>query len=229
MEFSFHLFSLLNQSLKIVFFSLPKTQISNCRTKRNARVSNATRCCYLPHRQVKRAPPGSFTRNLSDGIFAQNYFANLSGIAASAKLFGENGSRNMFTNLLKTNFLNKSANLDLDQNQLANTNTLTKNLMLSDQFSPSTTSAAKSRTDRATAGLSVAALNINLSSLGPLYSHGLSKESNSSNRVSRAASPALGNSADNRFKLETFLVVLPFVFVYCLLIDNVFLILRAIH
>lgn len=159
---------------------------------RNARVSNATRSHYLPHQQVRRAIPG-----LSNRSFKGNFYDNYFGV--SSKMFGDNGSRNIFTNLLKTNFLNKT--LYTDQNQLANTNTHNQNLILSDQSSHSTPAvAAKSRTESSRAGLSVAALNINLSSLGPLYASAagaISKESNSSNRVSRAASPSLGQSAEN--------------------------------
>lgn len=133
----------------------------------------------LPHQQVKKNAGNS-----------KNY---VHGMAAS---FGNFGSGNTFTNLLKTNFLNNS----LDQKQLAHThNTHTQNLLLSDQFSRTTTSVAgKSRAHTLVpGGLSVAAA---LSSLGPLggyiaASH--SKESNSSNRVSRAASPSLGSSAEN--------------------------------
>lgn len=108
-------------------------------------------------------------------------------------VLGDGGSQ-IFTNLLKTNFLNKT----LDQtNALARNPNQTQNLILSDQFSQSAPVAAvKSRVDSHAVGLTAAALNINLSSLGPLYSS-RSKEQNSSTRVSRAASPALGNSAEN--------------------------------
>lgn len=111
------------------------------------------------------------------------------------------GAEGMFTKLLKTNFLNSKSLETLDQNRLAKTNIHIQNLNLSDQFSRPTPVAAKSRPDLTT----VAALNINLSSLGPLYSSSAahhSKETNSSTRVSRAASPALGSSAENnRLKL----------------------------
>lgn len=165
-----------------------------------------TRSCYLPHQHVRKAPSSEHWKGMSNGIFSQNYFTNLKGIATSSKLLGDNGPQDIFTNLLKSNFLSKS--VTLDQNQLASTNTHTRNLPLSDHFSRSTTTpiAAKSRTECPPSGLTVAALNINLSSLGPLYSGagGICKESSSSsNRVSRAASPSLGNSADNnRFKLD---------------------------
>ena len=140
----------------------------------------------LPHQRIKSAER---SKNL------------LRGFAASL------GSGNTFTNLLKTNFLANS----LDQTQLAHTqNTHTQNL-LSDQFSrPTTLAGGKSRAHTLVpAGMSVAAaLNINLSSLGPFggyigASH--SKETNSSARVSRAASPSLGSSAENnRFNWKRF-------------------------
>jgi hypothetical protein len=168
-------------SFSLSFFMPQKLICRNFPTKSNARViDEAKRSRHLPHQQVKK-----------------NYFNSLNGFAAS---FGNFGSGNTFTNLLKTNFLNNS----LDQTQLAHIhNTHTQNLLLSDQFSRTTTSVAgKSRAHYPIpAGLSVAAaLNINLSALGPLggyigASH--SKEPNSSNRVSRAASPALGSSAEN--------------------------------
>lgn len=173
--------------------------------KSNARFSNVTRSCYLPHQYVKKASMEHSSRilngiGITNRISSQNYFTSLKGIA-TPRLLGEN---DLFTNLLKTNFLNKS--VTLDQDQLATTNTHNRNLSLSDQFSHSTTVAAKSRKEYSPSGLTVAALNINLSSLGPLYSSagGICKEpNNSSNRVSRAASPALGSSADNnRFKLD---------------------------
>lgn len=181
-------------------------KIQFCRNKPNVKVSNATRSHYLPHQQVRKLLPGYFNRGfsgISNGIFSENYFNNMNGIAATTRLFGENGSRDMFTNLLKTNFLSKT--VTLDQNQLADTKTHTQNSLLSGQSSHSTPAAAKSRTESTPAGLSVAALNINLSSLGPLYSNAgsISRDTNSSNRVSRAASPSLGNSAENnRFKLD---------------------------
>lgn len=176
--------------------------------KSNARFSKVTRSCYLPHQYVKKASMEHSSRilngiGITNGIFSQNYFTSLKGIA-TPRLLGENGPQDLFTNLLKTNFLNKS--VTLDQDQLASTNTHNRNLSLSDQFSHSTTVAAKRRKEYSPSGLTVAALNINLSSLGPLYSSagGICKEpNNSSNRVSRAASPALGSSADNnRFKLD---------------------------
>lgn len=114
------------------------------------------------------------------------------------------GAEGMFTKLLKTNFLNSKTLNTLDQNILANTNIHTQKINLSDHFSRPTPVAAKSRADLTT----VAALNINLSSLGPLYSSSgvhHSKDTNSSTRVSRAASPALGTSAENnrlKFSLD---------------------------
>lgn len=151
----------------------------------------------MPHQLVKdgiKVSPGFLNRRFG-GIFSGNY---LNGLAASSNLFGH-GSEGMFTNLLKTNFLNKS--VALDQNPLANLNTNTQNLNLSDQFSRSMPVTANSRRlDFPPAVLSVAALNINLSSLGPFYASagtGHSKDTNSSSRASRAASPALGNPAEN--------------------------------
>lgn len=130
---------------------------------------------HLPHHLVKDRKMGMLSRNFG-GIF--------------------DGADGMFTKLLKTNFLN-SKSLTIDQNRLANTNIHTQNLNLSDHFSHPTPVAAKSRAADYT---TVAALNINLSSLAPLYSSSgvhHSKDTNSSTRVSRAASPALGTSAEN--------------------------------
>lgn len=150
---------------------------------------------HLPH-QFVRAGNKSFSPRdfgMLSKISPGNYFTNL---GSSARLMCGDGSQDLFTNLLRRNFLEKMPNPD----QLATTNPLSQNLMLlSDQSSQSTPVATKSRVERSPAGLSVAALSINLSSLGPLYSGAVSnfKEQSSSARVSRAASPALGNSAEN--------------------------------
>ncbi|CRK86312.1 CLUMA_CG000095, isoform B [Clunio marinus] len=159
---------------------------------------NAKRTAYLPYQKVKIASSGESKRKL-DEVSESNYSnRSLNGMKSSMKFF-ENVPRDIFTNLLKTDFLN------LDEKQLeSEMNTEKSNLMLFDQFSKSTTSAAvKSHTESSSSGLSVAGLSINLSSLGPLYStiRSRNKESNSSNRVSRAASPAPGNSADT-FKMN---------------------------
>lgn len=163
----------------------------NCRKLQ--RIKNTQRS-YLPHQVVKDKKKN---RNFG-GIFSGNY---LNGVATSSSLFGD-GSEGMFTRLLKTNFLTKT--LALDQNRLARLNIQNLNLNLSDQFSHPTPVAVRSRSDFPPAGLTAAALNINLSSLGPLCSSSSgnhSKDPNSSTRVSRAASPAFGNSAENnRFK-----------------------------
>jgi hypothetical protein len=115
-------------------------------------------------------------------------------------LFGPTSQSNdIFTNLLKTNFLDSVvSSVPLDQEQpLANAKTqLTQNFVLSDQYSRSTPAIARASRHIPTA-LTAAALTINLSSLGPLYAVAASaRDPNSSNRVSRAASP-LGNSAEN--------------------------------
>lgn len=140
----------------------------------NARIRHNMRSSHLPHQIVKDRK--MLSRNFG-GIF--------------------DGAEGMFTKLLKTNFLN-SKSLTIDQNRLANTNIHNQNLNLSDHFSRPTPVAAKSRAADLT---TVAALNINLSSLGPLYSssgvHHSNRDTNSSTRVSRAASPALGTSAEN--------------------------------
>lgn len=98
----------------------------------------------------------------------------------------------MLPNILEPSFLDQP--VSLDQNQLASNDNNYQNLILSDQFSPSTTLAAKNRVYSLPAGLAVAALNINLSSLGPLYSRA---RTGSSTRASRATSPSFGNCADN--------------------------------
>lgn len=168
--------------MKINFYSLPRQTNFICR---KFRLRKAARYHHLPHHHVKDSRRGAFARNVggSLGMFSGNLGAVL----------GDGGSQ-IFTNLLKTNFLNKT----LDQtNELARNPNQNQNLILSDQFSQSAPVAAvKSRVDSHAVGLTAAALNINLSSLGPLYSS-RSKDQNSSTRVSRAASPALGNSADN--------------------------------
>ena len=162
-----------------------------------ARIRRGPRAPHVPHLPHQFVHDGrmnfaaSISRNF--GIFPGNYFTNL---GASARMFRGDGSQDTFTNLLKTNFLD-------DQKKLAETQSNNQNLMLlSDQSSHSTkVSATRSRgLDYTSAGLAVAALNINLSSLAPLYSVAVSnpfKEMNSSSRVSRAASPAFGNSAEN--------------------------------
>lgn len=138
---------------------------------------------HLPH-QVVREGRNAFARSF--GIFPGSYFA---GLGAVAQMYRDDGSpQTTFTNLLKTNFL--------DPKPLATTNSQIQNSS-PNQSSHHVTVAAKSRPDITPAGLSVAALNINLSSLGPLYSSAVHRDTNSSNRVSRAASPSLGNSAEN--------------------------------
>lgn len=153
----------------------------------SARTRKAFRSCYLPHQHVNgcdRPPPGMLRRM---GIFSGNI------LNGSSSLLRDGAPSEIFTNLLKTNFLDKSHRLD--SKTLAE-NTDKQNFLMSD---PSSRVVPPSRgVDCTPAGLTAAALNINFSSLGRLYvSAGAVKDPNSSNRVSRAASPALGNSAEN--------------------------------
>lgn len=162
-------------------------------SKANVRIRKTPRTCYLPHQHVNyhvRPLPGIVKR---------------SSLTSGNLLNGpSNESHDLFTNLLKTNFLDSvKSSVPLDQKQqLAAANThLTQNFVLSDQSSrsiPAIAAAVASRriVDCSPAGLTAAALTINLSSLGPLYASVRAKDPNSSNRVSRAASP-LGNSAEN--------------------------------
>lgn len=147
---------------------------------------------HLPH-QVVREGRNAFAPNF--GIFPGNEFASL----ATETNRDEGPPTNTFTNLLKTNFL--------DPKPLAPTNFDTQN-SFPEQSSSHAAVAAKSRL-MTPAGLSVAAaLNINLSSLGPLYSSAVTKDASSSNRVSRAASPSLGSSAEhNRLRIGRILLI----------------------
>lgn len=142
---------------------------------------------YLPHQIVKTKAQCADDER-SKGIARENRFSVM-----PSNLITEE-PRKVLTNLLKTNFLDQPDSLD--QTQLASIDNHSQNLMLSDQFSQSTTLAAKNRVDCLPAGLAVAALNINLSSLGPLYSRARANTS-SSTRASRATSPSFGNSAEN--------------------------------
>lgn len=145
--------------------------------------------CYLPHQHVKHRvkPLPGILKLTSD----------------SAVVFGATSeSRDIFTNLLKTNFLDSVKSSALDQRQpLATAHThLTQNFVLSESSRSAPVIAVASRRgiDCTPAGLTAAALTMNLSSLGPLYASAVrARDPNSSTRVSRAASPALGNSTDN--------------------------------
>lgn len=153
---------------------------------------------HLPH-QIIREGRHAFARSF--GIFPGNYFASLGAVAQKYRDDGAS-PQTTFTNLLKTNFL--------DPQPLATTNSQIQNSS-PNQSSHHTTATAKSRHDITTpAGLSVAALNINLSSLGPLYAT-VHRDMNSSNRVSRAASPSLGSSAENnRLHIGRILLICDF-------------------
>lgn len=191
-SFHFHLFSLLKLNLNKTLLLIIKTRKNiklNCRKFR--RIRNTQRTCYMPHQIVKDEKRN---RNFG-GIFSGNF---LNGIATTSISILGDRSEGMFSRLLKTNFLNKS--VALDQNQLETLNNQNLNSNLSDQSSHSRPVAAKTRPDFPPAGLTAAALNINLSSLAPLCassSGNHSKDTNSSARVSRAASPAFGNSSEN--------------------------------
>lgn len=149
---------------------------------------------HLPH-QVIREGRNAFARSF--GIFPGNYFASLGAVAQMSRDDGP--PPNTFTNLLKTNFL--------DPKPLAPTNTQIQN-SFPEQSSSHAAVAAKSRFHITPAGLTAAALNINLSSLGPLYSSAVTKDTSSSNRVSRAASPSLGTSAEhNRLRIGRILLI----------------------
>lgn len=154
---------------------------------RHLRQRNLKRSCHLPHQIVKYK-----SQNVGENSLGAKGGSRFTVVPTN---LADDESKSMLTNLLKKNFLDQP--VSLDQNQLASTDTHTQNLILSDQFSQSTTLAAKNRVDCLPAGLAVAAaLNINLSSLGPLYSRARTNTS-SSTRASRATSPSLGN-ADNR-------------------------------
>lgn len=149
----------------------------------------------LPH-QVVREGRNAFARSF--GIFPGNYFASLGAVARMSR-DDEPPTTTTFTNLLKTNFL--------DPKPLAPTNSQIQN-SFPEQSSSHAAVAAKSRFHITPAGLTAAALNINLSSLGPLYSSAVTKDTSSSNRVSRAASPSLGSSAEhNRLRIGRILLI----------------------
>jgi hypothetical protein len=170
-----------------------------CRCLRNRQKKNLH---LLPHQRIIENKSRSMNMSLAEEDESNIFLEKLESC------------NNTFTNLLSRNFCDDGSNDDrlLAKKHKINNETFQNSYYQSSRTNPttsqlSTTNAQpRKRADTlGSASLTVAAaLNINLSSLGPLYSSSpaVRKESSSSssNRVSRAPSPAPEN---NRFTTTT--------------------------
>lgn len=172
-----------------------------------SRKINESRSHYLPHQHIK----DKLTEHKT------YYTSDINGILLTMIQSGNDNKRNHNEKNSKT--MSEAIDTRFSVEKVGNSKSNT-NLLLFGQYSHTSTKqkpTEKSCIGCTPGGLSTTALNMNLSTISPLCTNVgcigtscYSKDANSSSRVSRSASPALGgNTSDNNRlkKLQNWLLI----------------------